>query len=217
MNFSLKTSVFAMLMVIKLTFSMELIDRIVAVVGEDIILKSEVDQFVEQKKIFGTAADDQVLRSEALDELISVKILYDIAKRDTTIAVSDEEVQTVLDSRINPIIQQVGGEKRFEEIYNTTVSDLRRHYRSEIRKGLLVDRLKNKHLSGISASRREVEKFYKTYKDSIPPVKPSVTLSQLVISISGDAASDAGALRRITDIRTDIISGQISFEQAAEK
>ena len=217
MDLSLKTLFLVLLITAKGFFSMEIIDRIVAVVGDDIILKSEVDQFVEQKKIFGITGDEESLRAAALEELISVRILYDIAKRDTTIAVSDEEVQTVLDSRINPIIQQVGGERRFEEIYNTTVSDLRRHYRTEIRKGLLVDRLKNRHLSGITATRREVEAFYRDYKDSIPPAKPSVTVSQLFISISGDAAADAAALRKITAVRADIVSGDMSFEEAAEK
>ena len=194
----------------------DVIDRIVAVVGDDIVLKSEIDQYVSQKNILGFEGSEEEIRDNILEELISIKILYDIAKKDTTISVSDEEVQRILDGRINPIIQQVGGEKNFEEIYKTTVSDLKRHYRTEIRKNALVEKLKNKHHRGISVSRREIEAYYEEYKDSIPPVKPSVTLSQLVIGFSNDALAQSTAMNEINKIRTNILSGKISFENAAE-
>lgn len=203
-------------MICGLSLRSEIIDRIIAVVGDDIILKSEVEQYAAQKQIFGFEGSEQELRENILEELISVKILYDVAKKDTTISVSDEEVQRILDSRINPIIQQVGGEKKFEEMYNTTIADLKRIYRTEIRKNTLVEKLKNNYYSSVSVSRIEVEEYYKNFKDSIPPVKPSVSLSQLVVGFSNDALSQSKAVNIINEIRDQIISGDVTFEKAAE-
>jgi peptidyl-prolyl cis-trans isomerase SurA len=212
----IKSSVLFLILIYSLSLRSEIIDRIIAVVGDDIILKSEVEQYAAQKQIFGFEGSEQELRENILEELISVKILYDVAKKDTTISVSDEEVQRILDSRINPIIQQVGGEKKFEEIYNTTIADLKRHYRTEIRKNTLVEKLKNNYYSSVTVSRIEVEEYYKNFKDSIPPVKPSVSLSQLVVGFSNDALSQSKAVNIINEVRDQIISGDISFEKAAE-
>ncbi|MBN2856926.1 MAG: peptidylprolyl isomerase [Candidatus Delongbacteria bacterium] len=212
----IKSSVLFMLFFCGVNLQAEVIDRIIAVVGDDIILKSEVEQYAAQKKIFGFEGSEQELRENILEELISSKILYDIAKKDSTISVSDEEVQRILDSRINPILQQVGGEKKFEEMYNTTIADLKRLYRTEIRKNTLVEKLKNNFYGSVTVSRREVEEYYNNFKDSIPPVKPSVSLSQLVIGFSNEALSQSGAVKIVNEIRDQIIEGTVSFEKAAE-
>ncbi|MFO7809857.1 MAG: peptidylprolyl isomerase [Candidatus Delongbacteria bacterium] len=213
----LTRSVLISILIFSALVSSEVIDKIVAVVGDDIILKSEVEQYAEQKKMFGASGSEQEIEEQSLEDLISVKILYDIAKKDTTIVVTDEEVQRVLDDRINPIIKEVGGEKEFEKIYKTTVSDLKRHYRSEIRKNILVERLKERYNSGITVTRKEVESFFENNKDSIPDVKPSVTLSQLLVSFSNEALSDNSAREKAESIKSEILQGEISFEDAAEK
>lgn len=196
----------------------EVVDRILAIVGDEVILKSEVDQFVEHQRYSSKSNfDEQVFRKKILDELISNKIIYDMALRDSAITVSDDEVQRILDSRINSIIDQVGSEAKFEEMYNTTVSELKKQYRSDIRKNLFVDRLKNKHYQKISVSRNEVEDFFMNFKDSLPPVKSTVSLSQLVISFSGDELIKTKSIEILKDIKAKIVLGEISFEDAAEK
>ena len=212
----MKSPVLFLWLILVVGLRAEIIDRIIAVVGDDIILKSEVEQYAAQKKIFGFEGTEQELRENILEELISSKILCDVGRKDTTISVSDEEVQRILDSRINPIIQQVGGEKKFEEMYNTTIADLKRQYRTEIRKNTLVEKMKNNFYGSVTVSRREVEEYYRNFKDSIPPVKPSVSLSQLVIGFSNDALSRSGALKIVNEIRDQIVEGTITFEKAAE-
>jgi len=196
----------------------KIIDRIIAIVGDEVILKSEVDQYVEhQRYISKSKFDETEFRKEILDELISNKIIYDIALKDSTISVSDDEVQRILDNRINSIIEKVGSEKKFEELYNTTVSDLKKQYRSEIRKNLFVDRLKNKHDQKLSVNRNEVESFFNDYKDSLPPVKSTISLSQLVIGFSSEALKKSKSLELLKEIKSKITSGEISFDEAAEK
>ncbi len=197
--------------------SAEIADRILAVVGDEVILKSEVDQYVDHQRYTSKANfDENELRSKVLDELISNMVMYDIALRDSTIKVSDEEVQRMLDNRIGAIIEQVGSEAKFEEMYNTTVSDLKKQYRSDIRKNLFIERIKNKYVQKISVSRNEVKEFFNIFKDSIPPAKATVSLSQLVINFSKDALQKTKSVDILKDIKSKIISGEISFEAAAE-
>jgi peptidyl-prolyl cis-trans isomerase SurA len=195
----------------------EIVDRILAIVGDEVILKSEVDQYVEHQKYSSKSNfDENLFRKKVLDELISNKIIYDMALRDSTIKVSDDEVQKILDNRINSIIDQVGSEAKFEELYNTTVNELKKQYRSDIRKSLFVDKLKRKHDQKITVSRNEVEDFFNTFKDSLPPVKSTVSLSQLVINFSGDELKKTKSIEVLKDIKGKIISKELSFEAAAE-
>jgi len=196
----------------------EIVDRILAVVGNEVILKSEIDQYVEHQRYLSKGSfDENLLRSRVLDELISNMVMYDIALRDSTIKVSDDEVQRILENRINSIIEQVGSEAKFEEKYNTTVSDLKKQYRSDIRKNLFIDRIKNKYFQKVSVSRNEVEEFFNAFKDSLPPAKSTVSLSQLVINFSRDALLKTKSIEVLKDIKSKIISGEISFEAAAEQ
>jgi len=196
----------------------EVLDKVAAIVGDEIILQSEIDQIVEHKKYnsrFGF--DEAEFRNSVLEEMISNKVLYYTAIKDSTISVSDDEIQRVLDDRINSIIDQVGSEKRFEEMYNTTISDLKKQYRPEIRKNMFIEKLRNKNGLSVTVNKDEVEKFYETNKDSIPPVQASVTLSQLVIRFSDKALSESRSFEKLKDIKESILKGEISFEKAAEK
>jgi peptidyl-prolyl cis-trans isomerase SurA len=207
-----------LILIAALILRSEVLDKIIAVVGDEIILKSEVDQFVEHQRFGkGNLNDDAAFRKRVLDELISAKIVYDVAVRDTTIKVSDDEVQRVLDSRINSIIAQIGSEEKLEEMYNTTVSELKKQYRPDIRKNLYSEKLKNKQMQRISVTRKDVEEFYETFKDSLPPVKASVSVSQILISFTNDAVTKSKSLSFVEKIKESILKGEISFEEAAGK
>jgi peptidyl-prolyl cis-trans isomerase SurA len=206
------------LITVFVSLSSEVIDRIVAVVGDEVILKSEVDQVVEHQRYtsrFGF--DEKSFRESVMNEMISSKVLYYSALQDSTISVTDEEVQRILDNRINSIIQQVGSEEKFEEMYNTTVSDLKKQYRPDIKKSLFIEKIRNKQIQKVSVSRDDVEKFYEDYKDSLPPVKASVVLSQLVIRFSDKALNETKSSEFLKDLKSRILRNELSFEEAAEK
>ena len=200
------------------SISGEVIDRIAAVVGDEIILQSEVNQLVDHQKYMlqGEYSDDQ-LKDLMLEELVSAKILYDVALKDTTIAVEDEEVERILDQRINSVLERVGGEKKLEEMYKTTVSKLKKEYRTEIRKTLFVDKLKNRKLQRVSVSRKEIQIFFDTYKDSLPEVKSTISLSQLVIKNSDSSLGLQKVYEELKGIKENILASNITFEDAAEK
>ncbi|HQO09195.1 MAG TPA: peptidylprolyl isomerase [Clostridiales bacterium] len=213
-----KRALIFLIIALSIKVSAEVVDRIMAIVGDEIILKSEVEQYVEHQRY--TSKNDfneKDFRKTVLDELVSNMVIYDVALKDSTIKVSDDEVQRILDSRINNIIEQVGSEEKFEKMYNTTVSDLKKLYRSDIRRSLFIDRLKNKYSQRVSVSRREVEDFYNVYKDSLPAVRSTVSLSQLVIKFSGELLQRSKSADILKELRSRILSGELTFESAAEQ
>lgn len=213
-----KQALIFLIITLSVKVSAEVVDRIMAIVGDEIILKSEVEQYVEHQRYMSkNDFNEKEFRKTVLDELVSNMVIYDVALKDSTIKVSDDEVQRILDSRINSIIEQVGNEEKFEKMYNTTVSDLKKLYRSEIRRGLFIDRLKSKYSQRISVSRKEVEDFYNSFKDSLPPVKSTVSLSQLVIKFSGESLQRSKSSEMLNSLKSRILAGELTFEAAAEQ
>src|SRR5690606_38837142 len=89
------------------------LDEIVAIVGDEIILQSEVDALLSnlmRQQPQATYSDEVWM--QALDQIINQHVLTVVAKRDTNITVTQEEVDQVLEQRINQLIQQVGGQAR---------------------------------------------------------------------------------------------------------
>ena len=103
----------------------QVLDEIVAVVGDYIILQSDVDGMV-----LGVMNQQQLpwsedLWSEALEQLINEKVLVVHAKRDTNIVVTDQQVDQMLDARLDQIQQQVGGQARLEELYGKSLLEIK--------------------------------------------------------------------------------------------
>ncbi len=162
--------------------SKPVLDKVVAVVGNEIILKSELDYQVQlvayQNKM---NPDDPSLRHRILESMIDDKLILQQAILDS-VTVSDEDVNRQLDSRIDALEKQVGGEKKLEDIYGMSISKIRNEFRDEMKKQLIVEKLKQQKFGDLKVSAVDVRKFYETYKDSVPEVPEQVSLSHIFIA-----------------------------------
>ena len=157
------------------------IDRVVAVVGKEAILLSDLNAQVEMYA-YNSRIDPGTpgLKEQVLDALINEKLIYSKAQEDTTLSVSDEEVTSELDALIAQRVQQAGSEKRFEELYGMSANRMKREYRDEMRKQILASKMVESKKNNISISRREVEEFNASYKDSLPRVPEELELYHLL-------------------------------------
>lgn len=171
------------------------LDRVVAVVDKEIITESELNAQVDFF-VFNNRVDPQTpnLKHEVLEAMVNEKLILAKAVEES-IAVSDEEVSQQLDVLIQQRIQQAGSERRLEELYGMPVSRMNREFRNDMRKQLLVGRMQQTKFSNIQVTRREVEEFFATYKDSLPKVPEEVELYHIFIlpKASEDAKSKARA------------------------
>ncbi|MBN1638719.1 MAG: peptidylprolyl isomerase [Ignavibacteriales bacterium] len=160
-------------------FCQEVIDKIVAVVDNEIILKSELDYQVNylaiQQKL---NPNDTGLRSRILNMMMEDKLVYAQAELDS-IVVSDEQVNSQLDYQINYFVNQYGSKEIFEQTYGMTVEQVKRKLFDDTRKNLMAQMLKQKKFSEIEATRREVEEFYRIYKDSIGIMPEKITIAHI--------------------------------------
>ncbi|MCX7908846.1 MAG: peptidylprolyl isomerase [Ignavibacteria bacterium] len=161
----------------------EPIDKIVAIVGDEVILLSDVQAqaMVLAQQDIRFDPNDPSLQKRILDQLINEKLILIKAKEDS-ITVSDEEIDQQWEFRLKALVQHYGSEKRIEEIYGMPISKLKSEYRDDIRKFLLTEKMKEKKFGNIKVSEREVKEFYEQYKDSLPTIPEQVELYHIVKS-----------------------------------
>ena len=198
----------------------QVVDGIAAIVGDEIILKSEVDQFAQTQALrmrIDPSRSPSMFQSiwrKTLNTMIDQKILLDRAELDS-IEVSEKEVEQALNQQIDGIIQRVGSREKAEEILGYPISKLRRNYRDEIRKQRLVEKIQQQKFNDITVGRREVEEFFSQYADSLPEINPGIKISHILIEIKAGSNADSIALNKIDSILTTIKSGEDFAELAS--
>ena len=163
-------------------FAQEVLDEIVAVVDNEIILKSELDLRINieasQKKFDPTNKDN---RKRVLDGMVAEKLLYAQAELDT-IVVTDEEINQQLDYQMNYFIQQYGSRERVEETYGMSIEKIKREFKEETRKNIMAQKVQQQKFGEIDVTRREVIEFYNSYKDSLGLIPEKFTLGHIFIN-----------------------------------
>jgi peptidyl-prolyl cis-trans isomerase SurA len=160
-------------------FSQEVLDKVVAVVDNEFILKSELEfqtnMVASQRKIDPNTPG---LQQQVLNAIIEEKLIYAQANFDS-IMVTDEEVTSRIDYQLKVFQQQYGSVQKIEEIYGMSIEKIKRELRDEVQKSLMIQKLQEKNFSSIEASRREVEVFFSTYKDSIGLIPEKVKIAHI--------------------------------------
>lgn len=181
------------------------LDKVVAIVGEEIILQSDVDNQVNYLKINGEV-DDGSLPCQVLENLIVSKLLLDKARQDS-LEVSDIQVEAELDSRMSSVLARVN-ETEFERIYGKSIPQFRADIREEIRKELLVQQQQQVILGGADITPKEVKRFYRGLnQDSIGLLPAEVEVNQIVINPPFSEKSRTRAMNELRELRAQAIGG----------
>ncbi len=177
-----KIFLFLLLLSISNVCGQEVVDRIVAVIDDEVILQSELDfqvaMFASQRKLDPT---DPRIRMELLDKLVQDKLLYAQAVLDT-IEVSDEDVNRQLDQVIDYYTQQYGSKERLEKAYGMSTEKIRREMREDTRKNLMAEMLKGQKFGKVDVTRREVKDFFETHKDSLGIISEKFKIAHIYIN-----------------------------------
>ncbi|MBK8127660.1 MAG: peptidylprolyl isomerase [bacterium] len=200
----------------------EVIDRVVAVVDDEIILESEVLQYLQYTLGARVALDSlseaqiDTLSKEVLEELIAQKLLLTQARKDS-IVVTPKEIDRELDNRVSNLLTQVGGQEKLESYYGMPLPKIKRQFRPLVEETLLIERTRGKHMQQVRVSRNEVLEFWETIKDSLPPLRDAIRLSHILLADRIAEASTNAAIARADSARQAILSGSITFEEFASR
>ncbi len=200
----------------------QVIDRIVAVVGDEIILLSELEARLQlaSMQLNIDPQDEKAmdeLRAPLLQDLVNEKLILVQARRDT-IQVAPEEVDAALEAQIQRIKQQIGSEEAFQEELakeGLTLQLLKKRYRSQIKNQLLREKLIRQKLADVTVSSKEVMGFYSTYRDSLPVQGESVRLSHLMMTITPKEEEKRAAFQRAKEVLSKARAGE-SFANLAK-
>jgi peptidyl-prolyl cis-trans isomerase SurA len=187
-------------------------DSIVAAVGDELILASELSQAVNFLRLSqpDTALSDSALEDIALGRLIDDLVLEAQARRES-VEVEPSEVTAEADANIAAVKERLGDEERFKEALAAegyTERALRRRYEEDARRKLLARKLMEKEgLTQIYISPGEAERFYLENRDSIAQVPGRVTLAHILIAFSPSPAADSVGQRRMTEVMDVLARG----------
>lgn len=202
----------------------QLLDRIVAVVDNEIILLSELNLQVQLYLWEQRMPSPEVkvnleeLKREMLERMIDDKVLLAKAKEDS-IEVGGSEVEKVLEAQLEELINRFGSEEALQvqlERQGLSLRDFKRRYRREIRDQLLKEKLMRAKMANITISRREVEEFYRTHRHRLPEQKEAVKLSHILVRVHPSQEAMLKALDKIHSIREQLRAG-VDFAELARR
>lgn len=194
----------------------KLLDQIVAVVGNQIIKQSDIDNQLKQVKnqLLEEGDSSEISPCEILEDLVFEKLMLDQAQKDS-IVVSEAQVEGELERRIRFFVMQIGSEKKLEEYYGKSINAIKDEFRSAIKNQLLTQQMQQKITGNVSVTPAEVKAFYNRFpQDSLPFVNAEVEIGQIVIYPSISKEAKEQAKEKLNTLRERILKGE-SFNTLA--
>lgn len=191
----------------------EILDGVAAVVGDKVILRSEWMQAAHGLALqaglnpASQPEEFEQFRMDVLKNMISNKILLIKAEEDT-VKVEEQQITARLDERINEMIGQIGSREKVEEYFGMSIQKIKKTNRDEIRDQLMIQQIQQEKMSKIQVSRRDVEQFYSSMKDSLPRRPTQVRLRHLLKEIKAGRNARASAEEKIESIRKRLAAGE---------
>jgi len=207
-------TVAAMLLVSGLQAQDKIIDQVVAVVGNNPILKSDIEQQAIQLQAQGmTTAGD--LKCEVLEQLLERRLLLAEAELDTLIIVTDNQINQNLEGRINYFLEHIGSEKEVEKYFKKPLSQLKSEMSESIKEELKTEQMQSKIFQKIKTTPSEVRQFYKTLpQKDIPEVPAQYEYAQITILPKIAEKEDMEVKAKLRDFKKRVESGD-SFSALA--
>ncbi len=183
------------------------IDKVVAVVGDNIILYSEIESQYQQMAAQSTEPLSAGTRCEIFDNLLLERLFLSQAMLDS-VTTSPEEVDAELDRRIKYFISVFGSKEKLEEYYGKSIIELKDDFKGDIEKQLLSDKMKAKAFAGLKVSPAEVKDFFeKIPKDSVPYFNSELELGELIMVPKVSEKEKEEARKKLEGIRKEILEG----------
>ncbi len=191
-----------------------LADRIIAIVGDKIVLKSDIVNYMDDMKRQGNELPENA-QCVLLERMMQDKALILQAEKDS-LPVSDDEVESELDQRVRYFIMQYGGKEAFEQIAGRTIYQVKDDFRKSIKEGRLAKSMRDKIVEYVKITPNEARDYFnKIPKDSLPFYETELVIGQIVIHPKAGRELEKFAQDELIDYRRQIESGQKSFETMA--
>ena len=194
----------------------QVIDKVVAVVGKNIILQSDVEGQYQQYRAQGTIdGSSKDMHCAILEELLFQKLMLNQAEMDS-LTVTDNEVDAELSRRISELIGRAGSQEKLESIFNNSMSEIKDELRRLVKEKSLQDQVRANLLKGVVVTPAEVRALYNGLaQDSIPMVDTQYEIMQIVKRPPISIDEKLAVKDQLYQIRRRILDGESTFSTMA--
>lgn len=201
----------------------KVIDKIVAQVGDNMVLYSEI-QAQKQLVIENGGTIGPETECQLLEQMMYQFLLVNQAELDSVV-ISDEQVDAEMENRIRSIEAQMAKQKdengnpfTFESFYGKSKTAVKEEFRETIKKRMQGQEVERGITGSITVSPREVEQFFKKIpKDSLPLINSQLSFQQIAIFPTVTNADKEASKAKLNEIRKQVVSGKITMERAARE
>ena len=183
------------------------VDKSVALVGNDIIMLSEIEAEAQMMRARGLTVD-KTARCEILENMLVSKLFLTQAKLDS-LTVNDAQVSASLDQRINEIMSTLGGEQKTEEYFGKPLYKLRQEWRQTLNDQSLIQEMQRTVASNTpKLTPRDIKKYCEeTPAEDLPMISTKYRIRQIGIYPDREAA-ELAVKERLVGLRERIVNGE---------
>ena len=190
------------------------IDEVVWVVGDEAILKSDVESERLNSQYEGRKFDGDPYC--IIPEQLAVQKLFLHQAELDSIEVSEQEVLSRLEQQTNWLIDQIGSKEKMEEYYNKTSTQIREMLRENIRNGMTVEKMQREIVGDIKIVPADVRRYFKNLpQDSIPYVPTQVEVQIVTLEPKIPQEEIERVKKALRDYTDQINKGEIAFSTLA--
>jgi len=190
----------------------QVIDEVIAVVGNTPVLRSELDVLISQLDPEVVVTDE--IKCQLFQKLLIDKMMIHQAEIDS-LPISDDEVNDRIDNNIRFFERQMNSRANVEKYLGMTVGEYKKQIFPKVKSQMLLDKMEQKIQSDIKITPKEVRDFYsKIPADSLPFISSEVEVAQIVVKPSYSAEAREIAKEQVEILRERVMNGE-SFARLA--
>jgi peptidyl-prolyl cis-trans isomerase SurA len=157
-----------------------MVDKVIAVVGNQVVLKSDVENRFLSFQAQGYTSGSVDLKTEIFEDLLIQQLMIAQAQVDS-IEVTDQEVEDQLERKMEMYIQRIGSKEKLEQYFNKSIIDMKNDLRDDTRDERIKEKMQAEITKNIHITPAEVREFYSsTPKDSLPTIPGELQIQQIV-------------------------------------
>ncbi len=185
------------------------VDKVIAVVGQNMIKLSELETAFLQQKMNSNLIIENTYdtKCELLEGMLINKLMLHQAEIDS-IEVTDDEVNREMDNRIGYMISAYGSQEMLEKQMRRSLSEIKSYYKDIIKENIMIAQIEQKLTGSVSVTPQEVVDFYNSIpKDSLPNVEQEYVFSQIVKMPQVSEEEKEAVKARLNEYRERILKG----------
>ena len=191
-------------------------DKIIAVVGDKIILQSDIENSMSDMARQGSQLPENAdcLISE---QAIVSKVLMLQAEKDS-LPVTDEEIEAELDQRIRYFIQQFGTQEQLELVAGKTIYQIKDEARESIKENKLATAMQRKIVENVKITPTEVKNYFdKIPKDSLPYYESELEVGQIIAYPKASRDLEKYMIDELNNYKKQVENKVATFDQLAKR